>query len=81
MNPIPELKKRAGSMRVLAESLGESQQTVNNWMRRGVPCGKCARIEEVYGIRCEDIHPNVTWIRDEAGRVTGYCVDLDKNDN
>lgn len=75
MNPIPSLIK-THSARVVAESLGETPQVINNWKRRGVPLAKCARIETVYGIRCEAIHPHVNWLRDTEGRVTGYCVEL-----
>jgi DNA-binding transcriptional regulator YdaS (Cro superfamily) len=79
---IDDLILRAGSVADLARLLGEpNPQTINNWKRRGIPKGKCARIESAFdGIRCEHIYPDVQWQRDADGRVTGYCIDLTESD-
>ena len=60
----------------LADAIGEKPSTVGNWHRRGVPLDKCALIEAATdgAVRCEDLRPDVDWVRDPAGHVTGYHV-------
>jgi DNA-binding transcriptional regulator YdaS (Cro superfamily) len=54
----------AGSQSALANGIGVSPQTVNNWIRRGnVPAEYCPRIEAFTNgaVRCEDLRPDVPW--------------------
>lgn len=70
-----------GSVTELAKKLGISQSAVSNWKARGfVPLDFCHPIEIATKskVRCEEIRPDVTWIRDYmgAGDITGYLVPI-----
>lgn len=41
--------KDAGGTTVVADRLGESPQTINNWVGRGVPVARCAALEAALG--------------------------------
>ena len=34
----------------------------------------CPAIERATGVTCEDLRPDLHWLRDESGAVTGYQV-------
>lgn len=72
----------AGGVSKLAAALGVSQSVVSNWKARGqVPADRCPAIEAVTTIPCEQLRPDLDWLRDEAGVVTGYCVRFNNNDS
>lgn len=54
-------------------------QAIYKWRTAGVPRDKAPLIEVVSNgaLRCEQLHPDVRWMRDEVGNVTGYRVDID----
>lgn len=62
----------------LASAIGVTQTAVSNWRSRGVPLAQCPAIERATGIRCHELRPDVTWLRDSDGQVTGYHVPLSK---
>ncbi|HRI57962.1 MAG TPA: YdaS family helix-turn-helix protein, partial [Anaerolineae bacterium] len=66
--------QRAQGQAKLARACGVTYQAVQRWLRTGVPPERCAAVEAATGVRCEDLCPGVTWLRDSAGRVTGYTV-------
>ncbi len=75
MSALESAIAAAGGQTKLADMIGVRQSAVSNWMARGaIPEDQCAAIERATGIRCEDLRPDVTWVRDAAGRVTGYTV-------
>jgi DNA-binding transcriptional regulator YdaS (Cro superfamily) len=64
MNPLSEAIRRAGSIAALARGLGEKPQTVSAWKRRAggrVPAEHCPAIEELTGVPCELLRPDVKW--------------------
>lgn len=50
----------SGGTAALAEQLGESPQTINNWVGRGVPVARCAEVEAALrgGVMRWDLRPN-----------------------
>lgn len=64
----------------LARSLGNiSAPGVAKWLRNGVPLDRCPAVERATAgaVRCEDLRPDVEWLRDESGLITGYHVRVD----
>lgn len=55
--------KLAGNMTKLAKMLGGNtkSQTIANWITRGVPKDRCLQIENLTGVRCEDLRPDIDW--------------------
>lgn len=45
----------------MAALLGVSKQRVSNWRRRGVPLRFAPRIEQLTGVTCEKLRPDVAW--------------------
>lgn len=67
----------AGGTAEVARLCGVSSQAVSQWRSKGaIPPDRCPAIESATGgaVRCEDLLPDVTWQRDDAGNVTGYVV-------
>lgn len=70
--------KSAGGVSKLASSLGVSQSVVSNWKARGqVPAERCPDIEASTLVPCESLRPDLLWLRNDKGVVTGYCVKFD----
>lgn len=65
MSAIKKVCKVLGSQRRLAELLGVTPATINQWVsgRRPVPSERCIDIERatVGAVRCEDIRPDIDW--------------------
>jgi DNA-binding transcriptional regulator YdaS (Cro superfamily) len=51
-----------GGLTKLAEIMGESLQTLNNWRSRGVPPGKCKAFAAATGVSVKLLRPN-DWAR------------------
>lgn len=59
---------KAGSAAAIAALLGGSlkRQNVEYWFRRThpqFPAEHCPALEHAYGVRCEELRPDVTWVR------------------
>lgn len=79
MTPLERAIEKAGGATQLAAFRGLRQSAVSNWKSRGVvPEEHCPWIEEATGVTCEELRPDLTWIRDDAGKVTHYQVPLSK---
>lgn len=77
MDALTQAIDRAGGVSALAAALHLRQSAVSNWKSRGqVPEEHCPAIETMSGVRCEQLRPDVTWTRNEAGQVTGYHVPI-----
>ena len=50
-------------MRKLAAMIGgkTKSQTIANWVSRGVPKDRCLQIENLTGVRCEELRPDIDW--------------------
>jgi DNA-binding transcriptional regulator YdaS (Cro superfamily) len=55
--------KKAGGLNQLAALIGgkTKSQTVANWVSRGTPMERCALIQRLTGVRCEDLRPDLDW--------------------
>ena len=75
--------KRAGGMRKLAEMLGgkTKSQTIGNWISRGVPKDRCLQIENLTGVRCEDLRPDIDWSHLQEVMVARVRRSLDASDD
>lgn len=74
VHPVDRLTQVTGTAAELARRLGEFPQNIQNWRKRGIPPEKGAAIEIATGVRCEELWPDLTWVRDEAGAVTGFVT-------
>ena len=76
MSIIDRVIAEAGNQKALADLLGVSRSFVNQIAQgeRPFPPERCPRIESELGIACEDLRPDVLWVRDASGKVTGYQI-------
>lgn len=51
----------AGGQAALAAKLKRSRQSANQWKKNGPPVELCPDIEELTGVRCERLRPDVNW--------------------
>lgn len=61
MNALHHAICLAGSRAKFAQVMGVSSMTVYQWQRRKVPAEHCPSIERAFGVRCEDLRPDVDW--------------------
>lgn len=54
--------EKAGGLVALALSIDKPKQTVNHYKTR-VPDDVCPLIERATGVRCEDLRPDLRWVR------------------
>lgn len=57
-NPLASAIDRLGGATAVARSLGESVQTVCNWLDRGVPASKAKGVEKLTGISVRELRPS-----------------------
>lgn len=69
------IESTPGKQAGFAASLGITQSAVSQWGGTA-PLQHCPAIEKQYGAKCEVLRPDVTWIRDKDGAITGYHVPL-----
>lgn len=70
----------AGSQKNLAARIGVAPPSLNEWVTNGVPTLRCPAIEQATGVRCEELRPDVFWVRDGAdviGIVDSINTDVD----
>ncbi len=68
---------KPGQKAELARYLGVTPSMVSQWCGgdRPIRLEHCAGIEQLTGIRCEDLRPDVTWVRDkDTGQVLCWQV-------
>jgi DNA-binding transcriptional regulator YdaS (Cro superfamily) len=70
-------------MRELAEMLGgkTKSQTIANWITRGVPKERCLVIENLTGVRCEELRPDIDWSDLQDVLVARVRRSLDASDD
>ena len=75
--PLQTAIERAGSQRKLAEAIGVAHSFVPQLLsgHRPIPEALCAKIEAATGVPCEELRPDVQWVR-KRGRVVAYLVPL-----
>lgn len=60
----------AGGQSALAKAIGVKQGHVWDWLNtQDVPTLRCLAIEAATGVRCEELRPDVFWVRDGADVV------------
>jgi DNA-binding transcriptional regulator YdaS (Cro superfamily) len=52
-------------------------QIATGWKGKRPSPDLAKRIESASGIRCETLRPDLQWMRDKEGNVTGYFSPLD----
>lgn len=59
----------------LAGKLGLTAPVVSDWVsgKKRIPAEQCPRIEELTGIKCEDLRPDVRW-----DVLRGNCAHVEK---
>lgn len=74
-HPRNERKSAVGAV-AAACSVGKS--SVTHWASgiRKLRPEHCPAIEGLTGVKCEELCPEVTWLRDSAGNVSGYQVHI-----
>lgn len=72
------LGTRCAAVAQIATASGVTSPAVRHWINgtRPLPISKASIVESCTGIPCEALFPEVHWVRDDEGRVTGYRVDL-----
>jgi DNA-binding transcriptional regulator YdaS (Cro superfamily) len=75
--PLQTAIARAGSQRKLAEAIGVAHSFVPQLLsgHRPIPEAVCKRIEEATGVTCEELRPDVLWVRYDSC-IKGYMVNL-----
>jgi DNA-binding transcriptional regulator YdaS (Cro superfamily) len=68
---IKALLERCGGPAAVGRACGVSSQAVSQW--RQIPEVHCAAIERACEVPCEQLRPDLTWIR-EGGVVIAYQV-------
>jgi DNA-binding transcriptional regulator YdaS (Cro superfamily) len=53
----------AGSQTELGRLLGRQKAAVSRWKREQVPADVCPEIERITGVTCEELRPDVNWVR------------------
>jgi DNA-binding transcriptional regulator YdaS (Cro superfamily) len=55
--------KAAGSQTELGRLLHRQKAAVSRWKREQVPAEVCPEIERLTGVTCEELRPDVKWVR------------------
>lgn len=81
--PLEQAVKAIGGQAATAKALHLTAGMVWQWVngKRPLPPEHCPRLEELSGIRCEHLRPDIVWTRDQAGQITGYHVPLGSDSN
>lgn len=55
-----------------------TQGLISQWEQGEVTVSadRALQLERVTGLKCEGLRPDLVWIRDAAGQITGYHVPL-----
>lgn len=73
---------KSPSLKAFAGQLGVPYQTVQQWMKNGVPAEYCPRIEKMTGgdALCEDLNGRVDWtyIRSTSKKIAARTNRADK---
>lgn len=75
MTALSKAVSIAGGQASLGRLIEASKSQVNSWFKYGkpIPPARCISIEKATGVRCEDLRPDIEWVR-KRGRVTAYLV-------
>ena len=70
MKALQQAMKAAGGVSQLARYLGRDVIEVAKWNE--APLRFCYDIEQMTGVTCEELRPDVLWARDINDKVTGW---------
>jgi DNA-binding transcriptional regulator YdaS (Cro superfamily) len=60
----------SGGMSAMAAALGVTGHAViYQWKKTRVPADRCPDVEQLTGVRCEDLRPDVNWAVVRGGSV------------
>lgn len=78
---LSSASQRAGSPAKLAEAIGVTLNKVAEWIGGAdVNPDVCPAIEQATQVRCDELRPDLVWVRDGADEVLGYVVPVDGAD-
>jgi DNA-binding transcriptional regulator YdaS (Cro superfamily) len=73
--------QRAGSPAKLAAAIGVSLHKVTAWIGGAdVNAELCPAIEQATGVTCDELRPDLLWVRDASREVLAYAVPVDGAD-
>lgn len=86
LTPIEQAIDAIGTQAELAAGLSRLQNRaepihpslISQWVtgRKPIAAAHCPFIEQLTGVRCEQLRPDLVWTRNEAGQVTGHHVPI-----
>jgi DNA-binding transcriptional regulator YdaS (Cro superfamily) len=73
--PLQRAVQAADSAVNLARAIGVTGPMIYQWHRGIKPIGPdaCAAIERATGVRCEELRPDLQWVR-KRGKIVGHFV-------
>lgn len=78
---VSSTSQRAGSPEKLAEAIGVNLGKVAEWIGGcDVSADVCPAIEHATSIRCDELRPDLVWVRNATDEVLGYVVPVDGAD-
>lgn len=78
---LSSASQRAGSPAKLAEAIGVTLNKVAEWIGGGeIAPDVCPVIEQATQVRCDELRPDLVWVRDGVDEVLGYVVPVDGAD-
>lgn len=73
--------QKAGGPAKLAGAIGASLHAVAGWMGGAtIPPDICPAIEQATGSTCDELRPDLLWVRDASGEILAYAVPVDGAD-
>lgn len=71
-------RTRPGGHAGIGRELNVTEGMVRHWSdnRRPIAAAHCPALERLLGIQCEQLRPDLAWIRNNEGQVTGHYVPL-----
>lgn len=74
---ISDEQRKQALARAVDTSPAYLYQIATGWNGKRPSPELSKRIEENSGVRCEILRPDLSWVRDKDGRITGYFSPLD----
>jgi len=70
-----EVIELLGGLTATARVCGVAAPTVHEWRSRGaIPVDRCPAIAAALGKTCEEIRPEIEWVRGASGEIKGHVV-------
>lgn len=78
---LSSASQRAGSPAKLAEAIGVQLHKVVEWIGGSeIAAALCPAIEQATGVTCDDLRPDLLWVRDGSGEILAFATPVDGAD-